>query len=114
MLYPVELRAQELPVIALRRRAGKGWLRCLPRESILGGIRGMKFVAGRLGTGVRLLEWLARVRRATFAQVALLVEQRTENPCVDSSTLSLGTSASKTSFRRDFIGRASKETQCAK
>ena len=28
------------------------------------------------------------------AQVAQLVEQRTENPCVDSSTLSLGTSRS--------------------
>ena len=27
----------------------------------------------------------------THAQVAQLVEQRTENPCVDSSTLSLGT-----------------------
>jgi hypothetical protein len=27
----------------------------------------------------------------TYAQVAQLVEQRTENPCVDSSTLSLGT-----------------------
>jgi hypothetical protein len=101
-------------VIALRRRAGKGWLRCLPRDSIFVGIFGMKTVAGRLATGVRLLEPFARVRRATFAQVAQLVEQRTENPCVDSSTLSLGTSASKTSSRRDIIRRASKETQCAK
>ena len=111
MLYPVELRAQELPVIALRRQWGKGWLRCLPGKAqpaprqrkstyLLVEIQGMKTAPGRLATGVRLLERFARVRRATFAQVAQLVEQRTENPCVDSSTLSLGTSASKTSSRR--------------
>src|SRR6185437_10409167 len=33
-------------------------------------------------------------RQLRNAQVAQLVEQRTENPCVDSSTLSLGTSVS--------------------
>ena len=44
-----------------------------------------------VGEGCVLREWSARVRRAAHAQVAQLVEQRTENPCVDSSTLSLGT-----------------------
>src|SRR6266700_1970162 len=34
------------------------------------------------------------VAPASPAQVAQLVEQRTENPCVDSSTLSLGTARS--------------------
>src|SRR6185503_1793017 len=37
---------------------------------------------------------------AKTAQVAQLVEQRTENPCVDSSTLSLGTSRSDLSPAR--------------
>lgn len=39
------------------------------------------------GSG-RCSKYLSHLRNA---QVAQLVEQRTENPCVDSSTLSLGT-----------------------
>jgi hypothetical protein len=62
-----------------------------------------------VGKGCALRERFARVRRTARAQVAQLVEQRTENPCVDSSTLSLGTGRLPTSHAGHFR-RASKET----